>query len=1134
MSTTILTPNQFAAEGADNQRKLDALCRLVTRGQGRFVLALVEFDLPSLRTQVFDGLKAGTGNLNLVRVELWPPPPDTPHTRTVLDQLEELAELYSPGKAPDALIITGYETLLADDLRRAVQPLNLGRNDFVEAFPCPVLLCLPPAAMGVFLRSAPDLASLRSGYFKFKADLPAVRAELKQEAKKPINWLTRLQMRRYEPEKLFNETKRLAGLIADSEAIPVGSLLNADRLIAQLYNRLGWMAVAFKNRRQARDAFGKMLKRAQAADDRKLIAAAERGQRAAEATVSAPRLSPKQTDAPRSVFIGAAALTEDSGLYGREEELRELISRTTHVATRFLTVWGESGSGKSSLVLAGLLPELKRQGHYLPVVVRQWHEQGYSTGSGSDLAASQRPASGSTESPPLPALNRIRPALEQASGLSLDSFNTLRDCIAHVAQQTQKTVVIICDQFEQFFTSHPQRSQRSPLLNAIGVCVNDPSISCKFIFIVREDHLGRVVEFEMGDEKSRIPESLREDKRLYLPLFNATDAIRVLRQQANKAAMDWPEEFIRAVVRDLTHEDRVRPVEFQLAGAALAISGISSELSYKRGGRLQGLFENYLEQVLKHLAQSGLSVDLMKRVLSSLVSFDGHRIALTSEKIEKKLGIGCEALRWVLSELVRTHLIQVAEATSLLEPDKVPVKLYELVHDELVGLVLAQNRDLREQQKQATRLLDVALEETQRDPRHMIGLENRTFILKNVDKERLASPDVAKLLWRSLRRRVFRYTAICSLLLLAAVGVWFGFANPVERGNALFAIGMTETSLGFFLEALASKDDPERPEAINEGRLSRSEAIKGLKKVTLRNPGLSSQTLPYLMDALEGGDANLRLSADVALTEIDKAASNLPELSGELQQSLLARLALPTSDKNFSSSMKIIESARANPKKWLPLLLESLKDNKFTKRRTMIDALEQVAQADHGLAPEVFDSLLAALTKRLLKNDQYQAANVLVKIAQIDEGKSIGAERSKAALQLLTNQNSFVRDGAQQALANHLFDLAKKERESKRDSEQFLFSYLEGNKSLIHGNDESTQAANRQVAVLAMARWLNWETGFNQLDLQQKFKEMCDQNKDPLLRSIARDVLDEFGKRAAVRGQSAGTSSLFDSRFPRN
>ncbi|HEX8999023.1 MAG TPA: hypothetical protein VGB07_03920, partial [Blastocatellia bacterium] len=214
--------------------------------------------------------------------------------------------------------------------------------------------------------------------------------------------------------------------------------------------------------------------------------------------------------------------------------------------------------------------------------------------------------------------------------------------------------------------------------------------------------------------------------------------------------------------------------------------------------------------------------------------------------------------------------------------------------------------------------------------------------------------------------------------------------------------------------------------------------------------------------------------------------------------------------------------------------LESLKDNKFTKRRTMIDALEQVAQADHGLAPEVFDSLLAALTKRLLKNDQYQAANVLVKIAQIDEGKSIGAERSKAALQLLTNQNSFVRDGAQQALANHLFDLAKKERESKRDSEQFLFSYLEGNKSLIHGNDESTQAANRQVAVLAMARWLNWETGFNQLDLQQKFKEMCDQNKDPLLRSIARDVLDEFGKRAAVRGQSAGTSSLFDSRFPRN
>jgi len=385
---------------ADNARKLEALEQFIELGQGSFYLALVQFDLPSLQEEVLSKLRERFADLNLVTVTLTPPPPDAPRTFNVLDQLRNLAESESPEKPPDALVITGYESLfpeairaddgrITDEVVRAIQPLNLGRNLFAEAFPCPVLLCLPPTAMGVFQRSAPDLVSWKSGFFRFEADTGGVRAELEREADKPMNWLTRLQMRRDEPDKLSGETKRIAALIGDAEAMPPEALPHADRLTARLYNRLGWTAIACKDRLQARRAFAEMLERATAAGDRRLISAAERGQRAAEAVASAPRLSPEQTDAARKVFIGAATLDENSGLYGREEELRELISRATNVATRFLTIWGETGSGKSSLVLAGLLPELKRQGHYLPVIVRQWDEpeaQRYGTGSGSDLA----------------------------------------------------------------------------------------------------------------------------------------------------------------------------------------------------------------------------------------------------------------------------------------------------------------------------------------------------------------------------------------------------------------------------------------------------------------------------------------------------------------------------------------------------------------------------------------------------------------------------------------------------------------------------------------------------------------------------------------------------------------------------
>lgn len=44
--------------------------------------------------------------------------------------------------------------------------------------------------------------------------------------------------------------------------------------------------------------------------------------------------------------------------FGRDKEIRELIERLRNPANRFLAVIGASGSGKSSLVAAGLIPRL--------------------------------------------------------------------------------------------------------------------------------------------------------------------------------------------------------------------------------------------------------------------------------------------------------------------------------------------------------------------------------------------------------------------------------------------------------------------------------------------------------------------------------------------------------------------------------------------------------------------------------------------------------------------------------------------------------------------------------------------------------------------------------------------------------
>jgi hypothetical protein len=81
-------------------------------------------------------------------------------------------------------------------------------------------------------------------------------------------------------------------------------------------------------------------------------------------------LNPERTfawDSQRSPFPGLASFAErDAGVfYGREPEVEELLERVRSTRRRYterlVAVVGPSGSGKSSLIQAGLIPRLRRR-----------------------------------------------------------------------------------------------------------------------------------------------------------------------------------------------------------------------------------------------------------------------------------------------------------------------------------------------------------------------------------------------------------------------------------------------------------------------------------------------------------------------------------------------------------------------------------------------------------------------------------------------------------------------------------------------------------------------------------------------------------------------------------------------------
>ena len=72
--------------------------------------------------------------------------------------------------------------------------------------------------------------------------------------------------------------------------------------------------------------------------------------------------------------------------YGREQQTQELLDRLAH--HRFLAVVGSSGSGKSSLVRAGLVPALQRG--FLTAATSRWRVAIMRPGSAVNSAQSPR------------------------------------------------------------------------------------------------------------------------------------------------------------------------------------------------------------------------------------------------------------------------------------------------------------------------------------------------------------------------------------------------------------------------------------------------------------------------------------------------------------------------------------------------------------------------------------------------------------------------------------------------------------------------------------------------------------------------------------------------------------------------
>lgn len=204
----------------------------------------------------------------------------------------------------------------------------------------------------------------------------------------------------------------------------------------------------------------------------------------------ASTLMPSPTFEPRNPYKGLRAFRYEDAhdFFGRERLIDALVDALEqHLAraeqradaARFLAVVGPSGSGKSSVVLAGLLPRLRldelpgsRRWVYLPPMIPGKH--------------------------PLEALSvTLGHALRERSPLSIqqdleeESGRGLHVLAAQLSTPTAPTVVLVVDQCEELFTQTTDEWERQHFINLLVTACTEPGGPLLLILTLRGDFYDR-------------------------------------------------------------------------------------------------------------------------------------------------------------------------------------------------------------------------------------------------------------------------------------------------------------------------------------------------------------------------------------------------------------------------------------------------------------------------------------------------------------------------------------------------------------------------------------------------------------------------------------------------------------------
>lgn len=189
---------------------------------------------------------------------------------------------------------------------------------------------------------------------------------------------------------------------------------------------------------------------------------------------------------PQKPYKGLVPYSEEDAQYffGRERECKVIIANA--MASRLTLLYGASGVGKSSVLRAGV-------GHTLKNLARQNVE---TLGTPEYICVN---FSSWRDDPVRGLLKRVQESIEEfttASPGPILSSSLLTESLEAYASHAKATLLIILDQFEEYFLYHPRVSDEgSSFAHQFARAVNSSRLAANFVISLREDALAKLDQF---------------------------------------------------------------------------------------------------------------------------------------------------------------------------------------------------------------------------------------------------------------------------------------------------------------------------------------------------------------------------------------------------------------------------------------------------------------------------------------------------------------------------------------------------------------------------------------------------------------------------------------------------------------